>query len=422
MPASTDTNCPDPKRPLPPSPRTIVEIKQFINKHRWRVPSKMRRKEEIIAFLCKSPYPESTYAPFLWPEVARHREGLPKHRGTPLEQPDWQALQDLEQEIDIELPLAGCNDVLTSFNAFFTAAGARVLSLHLYKFYNKDRPWKKVPGSLPASIGNLTGLARLDINIRSLESLPDAIGHLQGLSELWITNNKIMALPGSIRNLFSLESMTISSTQLAVLPSSVCHLPQLKYLELRDNQLNLLPEEFGSLTHLVSFSGSGNRLARLPDSFTQLDALERLDLVGNLFTEFPTQVCHLRHLKECNMARNQIISLPAEIGDMKNLASLTLSENFVGQFPASFNRLQSLRVLRIQNNGIHHLPPCLAELANLRECDLLWHPIFRVDGYNGNLLEDDPVTMKVMRALLQSKVNIPAYSNKDAQYLQNKYL
>ena len=85
-------------------------------------------------------------------------------------------------------------------------------------------------GAVPAEIGRLIALTRLDLGYNDLTSLPAEIGQLTALTRLWLDGNQLTSLPAEIGQLTSLERLGLGG-----------------------NNLTSLPAEFGQLTSLERF-------------------------------------------------------------------------------------------------------------------------------------------------------------------------
>ena len=88
-------------------------------------------------------------------------------------------------------------------------------------------------GSLPASIGNLTGLTTLVLNQNLLSgSLPDSLGSLTQLVDLEMAGNQLTgSLPSSLTSLSMLVTLDLNSNSISgVLPESFGNLAALTYL------------------------------------------------------------------------------------------------------------------------------------------------------------------------------------------------
>lgn len=72
--------------------------------------------------------------------------------------------------------------------------------------------------SVPANIGGLENLKRLNLGNNKLSTLPTTIGDLRALVRLKLFNNKLVELPQEITNLHNLEELNLSVNKLPTLP------------------------------------------------------------------------------------------------------------------------------------------------------------------------------------------------------------
>jgi Leucine-rich repeat (LRR) protein len=124
--------------------------------------------------------------------------------------------------------------------------------------------------SLPASLGEATGLHSLWLRNNRLAAVPEAVLRLHGLRELDLEGNGITSLPASIGSLRHLESLHLAHNQITALPEEITQLQQLRFLVLNNNDLAVLPPSIGSLGNLAQLSVQINRLTSLPPSLLDL--------------------------------------------------------------------------------------------------------------------------------------------------------
>jgi leucine-rich repeat protein SHOC2 len=173
-----------------------------------------------------------------------------------------------------------------------TMENGRVVELLLDEF--------GLTGALPAEIGRLSALMRLDLFYNQLTSLPTEIGQLTSLRRLSLYDNPLTSVPAEIGQLRSLTQLNLSGNQLTSLPAEIGQLTLLEQLSLRGNQLTGLPAEIGQLTSLTYLNLSGNQLTRLPAEIGQLISLRVLYLDRNQLTSVPAAIRELR-AAGCNM-------------------------------------------------------------------------------------------------------------------------
>ncbi|MCB1117437.1 MAG: hypothetical protein KDK50_02520, partial [Chlamydiia bacterium] len=179
--------------------------------------------------------------------------------------------------------------------------------------------------TLPACLGSLTALRRLDVSWNSLESLPDRIGELKALTELNVSGNKLEPLPDSIGELKALTWLDVSYTQLKSLPESVGGLKALRELNVSKNCLESLPHRIGELKALRKLDVSGNNLESLPDSIVELKALRELDVSYTILESLPESLGKLESLEILSACKNpQLESLPENLSMLSKLQRINL--------------------------------------------------------------------------------------------------
>jgi len=102
----------------------------------------------------------------------------------------------------------------------------------LERLYLQDNA---LDGALPAALGDLAGLARLDLSKNRITRVPAEIGRLANLTELDLSANRLETLPEEFGNLRRLEWLFLFQNQLAELPVTVAQLTKLRGLFLWGN-------------------------------------------------------------------------------------------------------------------------------------------------------------------------------------------
>jgi Leucine-rich repeat (LRR) protein len=224
------------------------------------------------------------------------------------------------------------------FGVTCDAAGNKVIRLNL--------PGNILDGPLPAAIGNLFFLERLDLG-GGVESrnylsgaIPDAIGNLANLTYL------------------SLDRNLISGT----VPPAIGGLTQLRTLDLSGNQLSgPIPAEIGALSNLEELDLSLNELTGgIPVEIANLSELRILDLRGGLRQQGEQRILGYNQLSG---------SIPAQMGNLAALQWLHLGYNQLGgQIPAEMGALSSLQYLDLGFNRLEGaIPPEIGNLSGLSE-------------------------------------------------------
>jgi RHS repeat-associated protein len=194
-------------------------------------------------------------------------------------------------------------------------------------------------GSLPASLGLLTGLTYLTLvnNPGLTGPLPENLGQLRQLYYLRFTRSPVTGpLPASLAQLTNLQYLYLDETLLSgTLPAWLGGFPMLQELHLVNSAFSgPIPPELGNLAQLRVLemgngagiqSGQGNAFTgSIPPELGKLTQLQRLDLSLNPITG----------------------SLPPELGQLRNLYFLELDGcHLSGPVPAAIAQLPQLRTL-----------------------------------------------------------------------------
>ena len=208
----------------------------------------------------------------------------------------------------------------------------------------------RLSGTIPASLGGLTNLFRLELGGNQLSgAIPSSLGGLTNLDVLHLGDNRLSgAIPASLGGLTNLRRLHLYNNRLSgAIPASLGGgLTNLEQLELFFNQLSgAIPASLGGLTNLKQLDFSSNQLSgAIPASLGDLTNLERLWLFSNqLSGAIPASLGGLTNLKQLELFSNQLSgAIPASLGGLTNLESLGLRNNQLsGSIPAALCRFEN---------------------------------------------------------------------------------
>ncbi|MGI4734871.1 MAG: DUF6443 domain-containing protein [Janthinobacterium lividum] len=224
-------------------------------------------------------------------------------------------------------------------------------------------------GTLPASLGQLTGLTGLRISLNSglHGPLPTSVGQLRNLQSLTLYGLQLSGnLPSELGQLTQLQSIWVEACLFSgPIPPELGQLHQLQVLKLGSDRFSgPIPPELGQLTQLRqlllsnytgTLPGQGNHLTGgLPKALSQLHSLDYLDVSLNpLGGEIPREFGQLTNLSffevdDCAMTG----AVPAEVMQLPRLTTLLLGvDNGPYHDPNHFTTLPG--------------PALVANLANL---------------------------------------------------------
>lgn len=201
-------------------------------------------------------------------------------------------------------------------------------------------------GDLPAELGNLTRLERLELDHNRITRLPTSVSKLVNLTSVRLNNNQLTTLPVGLGK-SNIGDLHLNNNQLTSIPADIGDLTYMQDLDLRFNRLTSLPASLGGIEWLVNLYLDDNQLTSLPNTFGKLIFLEHLSI-----------------------SNNQLTSLPVELGDAINLSDLELHHNLLKSVPATLGKLSLLKTLSLHNNQLTSLPLELGNLINLQTLTL----------------------------------------------------
>jgi Leucine-rich repeat (LRR) protein len=110
---------------------------------------------------------------------------------------------------------------------------------------------------IPAEIGYMKNLTKLDLSKNKLEHIPDTIGFLHKLSELRLSENQLTSVPSSIGSLKKLLTLMLDYNKIVELPPEIGEIKTLVNLDVRENPITVLPAELGRLQYLRKLRTDG---------------------------------------------------------------------------------------------------------------------------------------------------------------------
>ena len=235
-----------------------------------------------------------------------------------------------------------------------------------------DLPVNVLSGDLPAQIGDLSFLEKIDFAYNQLSgNIPDEITQLPLIILDLRSNQFAGSLSPSISNLEpTLEEFYITNNGFTgALPPEIGSLSSLRVLTMENNEFNAIPTEIGNLVNLEIWYCGGMTITSVPPSIGNLVNLEQLYLSFNEITAIPAELGNLTNIEEIYIEYNQLSgSIPSTLGNLSNLKALALEGNLLsGQIPSGISNNLGLNYLFLGSNNLSGpLPAEFGLLANLR--------------------------------------------------------
>ncbi|KHN48111.1 LRR receptor-like serine/threonine-protein kinase EFR [Glycine soja] len=228
-------------------------------------------------------------------------------------------------------------------------------------------------GSIPSSIGRLSGLKLLNLSYNSISGeIPQELGQLEELQELSLAGNEISGgIPSILGNLLKLNLVDLSRNKLVGrIPTSFGNLQNLLYMDLSSNQLNgSIPMEILNLPTLSNVLNlSMNFLSGPIPEVGRLSSVASIDFSNNqLYGGIPSSFSNCLSLEKLFLPRNQLSGpIPKALGDVRGLETLDLSSNQLsGTIPIELQNLHGLKLLNLSYNDIEGAIPGAGVFQNL---------------------------------------------------------
>ncbi|KAI3437217.1 uncharacterized protein J3R85_005658 [Psidium guajava] len=262
----------------------------------------------------------------------------------------WHGIECMPDKGDVYHVVSLSFGALSDDTAFPTCDPARVLDLHK----------NNLNGSIPGSLGRVTGLRSLDLSGNRLTGLIPGFS-FPSLSILDMNQNLLTGpIPSTFGTCPSLIKIDLSHNRITgPIPDSINHLRGLILLDLSYNRLSgPFPESLRDMTGLEALIMKGNRMesATIPnDTFAGMNALTILALSDmNLHGPIPESLGRLPSLRVLHLDRNQLNgSIPGSFRNLKGIAELRLNDNHLaGPIPLGREMVWRMRrKLRLHNNS-----------------------------------------------------------------------
>ncbi|KDP24470.1 hypothetical protein JCGZ_25034 [Jatropha curcas] len=253
------------------------------------------------------------------------------------------------------------------FGVSCNTSNDRVISLKLET--------KKLAGSIPPSIGNLTFLTAISLfdNIFSGD-LPQEMGRLWRLQILNLTYNSFSGkIPSNLTHCKELTVFEASGNNfIGEIPIQLNVLSKLVVLGLgRNNLTGTIPTWIGNFSSLFALVLAVNNFhGKIPDEIGRCSGLGFFQLYGNYLSGIvPSSIYNISSIYFFSVASNMLHGqLPQDVGS--KFPSLQIfaggANNFTGTIPISLPNASNLQVIDFAQNGlVGKIPSSLQMLQRL---------------------------------------------------------
>ena len=229
-------------------------------------------------------------------------------------------------------------------------------------------------------------------------TIPSSIGQLTGLKDLQLWQNQLTGnIPLALGNLINLEILSLEENLLiGQIPVALGGLTHLRHLSLAKNQLDgSIPHQLGNLTNLDDglWLYQNDLSGSIPPELGNLIKLKTLALqVNHLDGSIPPELVSLTSLLTLNLFDNQLTgSIPSELGNLSNLQRLLLNDNQLsGEIPSSFIFLTSLQddTSNFCNNSLYTNDTVLRDFLNTKQVGGDWESCQTFSDTDGDGIPD----------------------------------
>ncbi|XP_028957104.1 probable LRR receptor-like serine/threonine-protein kinase At3g47570 [Malus domestica] len=241
---------------------------------------------------------------------------------------------------------------------------------------------KKLVGSIPSSIGNLTYLTGINLSDNNFHGeIPPEMGRLQSLQYLNLSHNSFHGkIPTNLSQCTQLRLLDLKANRImGSIPNQLSSLLNLKYLWLYGNNLTgTIPPWIGNFSLLSGLHlGRNNFQGSIPNELGHITGLEEfLVHLNDLSGMIPSPIYNISSISTFSVAFNQLHGeLPPNLGTMlPNLIKFQCAMNkFKGNIPISLSNASRLQLLDLSQNGFSGTIPG-ESLGNLQS--LVWLNIY----------------------------------------------
>lgn len=264
---------------------------------------------------------------------------------------------------------------------------------------------KRLVGSVPPSIGNLSFLTGLNLKNNSFHGeIPNEIGRLFSLRQLNLTYNSFSGkIPSNISNCVQIQVLNLGENNLTgTIPSWIGNFSSLIGISLALNSLHgEIPAEFGNLFNLEFFTVYGNELTgTIPSSIYNISSIYYFSVTQNhLYGQLPENICvTLPNLKIFSGGVNNFTGLiPSSLANCSRLQVIDFAENsMIGKVPSNLGNLQSLYRLNFDQNRLDGGFNFISSLANCSSLEVLGLAQNQIGGELPNFIGNLSINLQIL--------------------------
>ena len=206
---------------------------------------------------------------------------------------------------------------------------------------------------VPHAIGELTALREIFLHGNKISSLASEIANLKNLENLDLADNNLTGeIPAFIGSLPKLKRLDLSNNQFTIIPNEIFDLPKLEHLDVSYNQINSIPSQITNLKDtLVFLAFSKNQHINI--SISDLEQLVNLKGIAfwgcNISANISTLITNT-NLELVDVAENRLTGTLD--GVTPNIRVLIINDNQISGLLPTFESMPNLSNLAIHNNKI----------------------------------------------------------------------